>query len=190
MMNIFNSNQLQIGEQFTSRKYLYLREIERLTGLDIKIVHRELKILLDFNIVDFELIGKTKIFNLKNNIEATSFLIATESNKSFHFILVHKNLAISLSELDRVCDFAIFGSYAKKTDTKESDIDIIIFKKSPKISKIVSSFPVKMHVQYATFESFSALLHENNALAKEILRSHILFGKHKEFSELVLRWNI
>lgn len=191
MMKLFNNNQFRIMEAFLKNigKQLYMREIARISGLDIKIVSRELKILLDNNIVDYEERGKIKLYHLKNTFETEALIIATEAYKSQKFLEKHDAIFTMITELNKITDFAIFGSYAKGEETKNSDVDIVIFsKKNTKIEQITSKIPKDIHKQYATFKEFSKLYEKNSVLAEEILRNHVLFGKHKEIAQIILKW--
>lgn len=177
-MDAFLSN---IGRQ------LYMREIARMSGLDIKIVSRELKVLLDNNVMDYEIRGKIKLYHWKNTFETEALIIATEAYRSQKFLEKHEIL--ELMDLNKITDFIIFGSYAKNLENKHSDIDIVIFsKKTDKIEKLLDDISKKIHKQYISFGEFTALYRKDTVLAREILRSHVLFGKHKEITQIILKW--
>lgn len=191
MMKLFNNNQFRIIEAFLKNidKELYMREIARISELDIKIVSRELKTLLDNNVMDYEVRGKIKLYHIKNTFESESIIIATEVYRAQKFLEKHDELYYTIRELNKIADFVIFGSYAKEEETKNSDIDIAIFsKKDKKIEQILSEAPKDFHKQYATFKEFSKLYEKNSVLAGEILRNHVLFGKHKEIAQIILKW--
>ena len=189
MMRLFSNNQFRIIEVFLKNlgKKLFMREISRLSELDIKIVSRELKILLDGNVMDYEVRGKIKLYHIKNTFESESLIIATEAYRTQKFLEKHEIL--ELMELNKITDFIIFGSYAKNLENKHSDIDVVIFsKKIPKIEKLLDNIPKEIHKQYISFGEFMTLYRKNTVLAREILRSHVLFGKHKEVTQIILRW--
>jgi predicted nucleotidyltransferase len=189
MMNLFNNNQFRIITVFLNNlgRSLYMREIERLSGLDIKTVSRELNVLLDNNVMDYEEKGKIKLYNLKNTLETESIIIATEAYRTIKFMEKHQ--LRQLLELNKIIDFIIFGSYAKGDEKKDSDIDIVIFsKKNKKIIDLLAQVPNKIHTHYITFEEFTELYEKDSILAREILRTHVLFGKHKEITQMILRW--
>jgi len=189
MMKLFNNNQFRIIEVFLKNlgKELFMREISRLSGLDIKILSRELKILLDGNVMDYEVRGKIKLYHIKNTFESESLIIATEAFRTQKFLEKHHYR--QLLELNKITDFIIFGSYAKNLETPNSDIDIVIFsKKNDKIEKLLSDIPKNIHKQYVSFGEFLTLYGKDTILAREILRSHVLFGKHKEVAQVILRW--
>ncbi|MGV8151348.1 MAG: nucleotidyltransferase domain-containing protein [Candidatus Woesearchaeota archaeon] len=188
-MKLFNNNQLRIMDAFLSNigRQLYMREIARMSGLDIKIVSRELKVLLDNNVMDYEIRGKIKLYHWKNTFETEALIIATEAYRSQKFLEKHEIL--ELMDLNKITDFIIFGSYAKNLENKHSDIDIVIFsKKTDKIEKLLDDISKKIHKQYISFGEFTALYRKDTVLAREILRSHVLFGKHKEITQIILKW--
>lgn len=168
-------------------RQLYMREIARISGLDIKIVSRELKVLLDNNVMDYEIRGKIKLYHWKNTFEAETLLIATEAYRSQRFLEKHHYR--QLLDLNKITDFIIFGSYAKNLETPHSDIDIVIFsKKNANIDRLLNDIPKNIHKQYISFGEFLTLYGKDKVLAREILRSHVLFGKHKEITQVILRW--
>jgi predicted nucleotidyltransferase len=190
-MKLFNNNQFRIIEAFLKNigKQLYMREIARISELDIKIVSRELKTLLDNNVMDYETRGKIKLYHWKDTFETEALIIATEAYITNKFLEKHDELYVPIRELNKITDFAIFGSYAKGEETKNSDIDIVIFsKRNTKIEQILSRIPKDIHKQYATFKEFSVLYEKNSVLTREILRNHVLFGKHKEIAQITSRW--
>ena len=191
MMKLFNNNQFRILEAFLRNlgKQLFMREIGRLSGLDIKIISRELKLLLENNILDYEQRGKIKLYHVKNTIESETMIVATEAYKTREFLDMYDELKLPLIGLNKKTDFIIFGSYAKGSENKNSDVDIVIFSsKSSILEALLEKFQKKLHKQYIKFEEFSLLYEKNSVLTREILRSHVLFGKHKEIAQMVLRW--
>ncbi len=189
MMKI-NNNLLIIGKIFVNNlnSTLFVREIERLSKIDIKTLHKELKYLVDKNILDFKDVGKIKVYSLKNTFEAKIFLELVENYKTLEFIQTNKQLKLKLYELDNLVDFIVFGSYANYTNTKVSDLDIVIFsKEDKKIMDKFKEFGIKIHPHFIEFQEFVKLSRENYLLALEIIKNHISFGKTKKIVNLYLR---
>lgn len=191
MMKKISDSKLHIISVFIENqgKELFVREIERLGKIDIKILNRDLKELVDGNVLDYAVKGKIKTYSLKNNIDSELLLMMTEIYRTKKFLLAYRKLKISLSELNAETDFAIFGSYASMTADSSSDIDVVIFSKdSKRIRDIIKNFQVSVHPHFIAFGEFEKLSPEKHRLLAEILKSHILFGKQKEFSRMVIKW--
>jgi predicted nucleotidyltransferase len=191
MMKNINNNKLLIGLAFLNnlRDMLHLRELERQTKLDIKTIHIETKQLLDMNILNFKPKGNMKLFFLKNTFETFNFIIIVETYKALKFINLHKKLKLMFNELSKLSDFLVFGSYASNTQTKDSDIDLVIFSnKNPKIKKTLNNYDNNIHTQFILFNEFKKKLKSKDPLAIEIFNNHVLFGKHKNFAEIIQKW--
>ncbi len=191
MMKLFNSNQLVIGKAYLEnlKEDLYMRRLERITGLDIKILSRELNLLVKNNILDYELKGKIKSYSLKRTLSTELFLIMSEIYKTNEFLEKNRLLKTRLTELNEKADFLIFGSYASNKNTKKSDLDILIFSNKTKdIREIISRFNIRVHAQYTSINEFRKLYEKKDNLIVEIINNHVLFGKYKEFVKLVMKW--
>lgn len=189
MMKI-NNNLLIVGKIFVNNLNLtlFVREIERLSKIDIKTLHKELKYLVDNNILDFKDVGKIKVYSLKNTFECKLFLELVENYKTLEFIQTNKQLKLKLYELNNLADFIVFGSYANYTNTKVSDLDIVIFsKEDKKIKDKFKEFGIKIHPHFIEFEEFIKFYGENYPLALEIIKNHISFGKAEKIVNLYLR---
>lgn len=187
MMNIFNK--LIIGEAFldNSLKGIYMRELSRMTTLDIKTIHRELQEMTKNNLVDFEIKGKIKIYYPKKNFESELFFVQTEIHKANEFVKNNRILKLYLNNLYKLTDFLIFGSFANNTIKESSDLDIVIFSEdSLKLRNILKQIPIKVQPHFLSFSNFKKLLSQKNTLAIEIIKKHILFGNYKDFTRLIL----
>ena len=183
MMKNINKNKLMIISAFIeNQNNLYMREISRLSNLDIKIISRELKELLEGNILDYKFRGKIKLYSVKNNIQTQFIFSMAEMYRASVFIEKYKILRPFLNSLYKLTDFLIFGSFADGTNKKDSDLDLVIFsKKTKKLKEIFEKSPFKIHAQYIIFDEVVKIFEKGDRLSNEIKKNHILFGEFSNF---------
>ena len=126
--------------------------------------------------------GKNKSYFLRLEQRQTfSLLILLETYKELQFSLLHPDVSLLVEELSLLCPFIVFGSYAKGTAKKDSDLDVVAFtSKREQVKQILEKYPIATHVQYASFSQFARLLREKQPLAQEIRRHHVLIGRKEE----------
>lgn len=182
-MNYFNKYWIKIV-QILLKENLHTREIARRTNIDIKIIHRELKNMLQQNILDYKKIANLKVYFLKENLETRFLKIQAKIQSASDFLKKYPALKPSFSKLYNRVDFLIFGSYAKRKEIKGSDLDLIIFSKEEKeIRKILEEIPIKTQHIFIEYEEYEEMKKNKHELTIEIEKNHLLFGKYKEFTK-------
>lgn len=106
----------------TDRAY-YLREIIRVTGIGIGPVQRELKNLTDSGIVTREVQGRQVYYQANERCPIFDELKAIV-RKTFGIADVIREAFAPVSESIRAA--FIFGSIAKSTDDRKSDVDLMV----------------------------------------------------------------
>jgi len=83
----------------------------------------------------------------------------------------------------------LFGSYAKNTQKKDSDIDIFIIgeKIGDDYVKKAKVYELDVSIKYFTIKEFKGLLQKKNPLITEIIANHILIFNVEQFMELAWR---
>jgi predicted nucleotidyltransferase len=83
----------------------------------------------------------------------------------------------------------IFGSYAKNTQKKDSDIDIFIIgeKIGEDYVKKAKVYDLDVSIKYFKLKEFKGLLQKKNPLITEIIENHILIFNVEQFIELAWR---
>ncbi len=131
---------------------------------------RKLDELYSKNVVDYKVEGKNKIHFLKRNLEAYQFALISEYFKLVEIIKMYPYLRRIVEEIKQnkaITLAVLFGSHAKKTATKSSDIDIFIETKNKKIRSKISNINSKISVKIGNFDTKSLLI-------KEIMKNHII----------------
>lgn len=105
-----------------SHKRFYIREIERLSGLNAGNIKREIDNLLKSGIIAQAIEGRIKYYTANQE-----FYLFEEFKKIFEkttgYIALLKKM---FTEQKDICLAFIYGSYAKECQTYKSDIDLII----------------------------------------------------------------
>tara|TARA_Y100000310_G_C20536020_1_gene740891 strand:+ start:84 stop:731 length:648 start_codon:yes stop_codon:yes gene_type:complete len=140
---------------------------------------RKLNNLKKENAVDFKKEGKNKIFFLRKNTIAKSYILQAESNKLITLLRKYPELSIIFEEILKKTNerlIVLFGSYAKGIAKKDSDIDIYIETKNKDIKKLIEGLYSKINVKIGPFDAKSPLI-------KEIIKDHIIIRGIEEFYE-------
>lgn len=177
------------------KRKIHLREIARLLNANHRTIALTLQKLEEKQILIFETIGKNKLYSLNiNNISTREYITCTESVQKMKFFEKHflfKKLLTQLSPFlekqNNVLPIIIFGSYAKATEEKDSDIDILLFKDMKgkdlgiKIKEFAKQYNKTIQIQEATREQFEAGLWEKDPLVMEIVNHHIILNNNQFF---------
>ena len=131
---------------------------------------RKLNDLVNKNILDFKREGKNKLFFIKDNILAKSYIYRAEHYKLEKLVTQYPQLNIIIEDILRTTKaelIILFGSYVKFKAKPDSDIDIYIETRNRKVKKIISEINSKLSVKIGPFNI-------NSTLIKEIIDNHII----------------
>ncbi len=157
----------------------YIRNIAKILNESHSTILRKLNNLKRDNVVDFKEEGRNKVFFLKNNLLAQSYIYKTELNKLIKLLRKHQELGVIFKDILKKTDarlIVLFGSYAKGLNKKDSDVDIYIETKNRNIKKEVEGIYSKINVKIGLFDIQSPLI-------KEIIKNHIIIRGVEEFYE-------
>ena len=172
----------------------------RLTGsfiaksrkLNQKTVSNFLKRLEDQNFLKSITEGKNKLYflNLKDRQMILNFILLVENARTICFYQKHpmvKEVIVRLlPEIKGIS--LVFGSYAKGTEKKESDLDIFVVGSADEkaIDEIADMYHLEVNAVQYSLAAFRKALKENDAVVKEIIKSHILIQNAQEFVSCVM----
>lgn len=130
--------------------------------------------------------GKSKLIQIKWNDITTSLLVVASFEEKKEFLKKHpiiKKIAEQTHETT-----LIFGSYAKGTQRKNSDIDLMIINtkgdKNINFHNLEPLYDLKIKPMFFTKKEFKLMLQDNEEnVAKQALKNHILLNCFKEFWE-------
>ena len=181
------NNELEVillfRENYKAR--FYLREISKLSKLPLKTCQNVLKNLEKAKILKSKLEGKNKYFYLNlENIQTKSYLLQAEIYQTDTFIEKYPQFKIFLKSLKTTAPIIVFGSFAKLTADKDSDLDLLVI--SEKELKLpFHLLPFKPHQINLTEKSFLKALKEQEDLIKEIEENHIILNNHSFYIDIM-----
>jgi len=162
--------ELEIVLALLKHRELHVRGMAKITSQAHANISRAMKKLLEKNIVDFKFEGKNKIFKLKKGIETLNYAYMAEHYKLLKIFEKYPQIPIIIeSILPNVNEklIVLFGSFAKFSATRDSDIDIFIETRSRKIKPIIENINSRLSVKIGGFDA-------NDLLIKEIIKDHAI----------------
>ena len=133
-------------------------------------IARKINELFNENIVDYKKEGRNKVYFLKKTLEAFQFVLITEHYKLVEILKKYPYLRKIFQEIikNRKIKLAIlFGSCARETATKESDIDIFVETGSRVMKEEIEKLDSRISVKIGKFDRESLLI-------KEIEKNHVI----------------
>mgnify|MGYP001562414535 FL=1 len=142
-------------------------------------------------------IGKSRVYSLNlNNNQGREFLSSAEKKKSLDLLnkeILIKKIYDEFIKLDLSGSLVLFGSFASKTHTEESDIDLLYLVDSieaqiKEIKDIGKIYNKEIHLVSMTLKQFREQLTKQGALTKEIISNHIILYNHDLFVNEIWRY--
>lgn len=161
------------------RKEHHVRGIARELGESHSTVARKLWALKDGNVIDSRTVGRNKIFFLKENSSAKTYVAQAELHKKAKLLNRHPELGVIFDEVLQKTDsplVVLFGSYAKDLEKKGSDIDIYIETTSRNVKRIIEGIHSRINVKIGPFNTSSPLI-------REIIKDHVIIRGIEAFHE-------
>lgn len=141
-------------------------------------------------------VGKSKVFSLNlGNNQVRELLSVAEKKKSLDLLdkeIFIKKIYDEFVKLDLMGSLVLFGSYASKTHTGESDVDLLYLgdlkeNDSKKIKELGKIYKKEIHFVSMNFKQFREQLSKQGALVKEVISKHIILYNQDLFVNEVLR---
>jgi predicted nucleotidyltransferase len=159
----------------------YLRGIAKQLDESHSTVLRKLSGLVEENVLDYKKEGKNKVFFIKNNLQAKNYVFNAERYKLIKVLKKYPELNVIIEDVLKNAEYKLiilFGSYAKFTAKKDSDIDIYVETRSRKTKENIEAVHSKVKVKIGSFDIDSQLI-------KEIIKNHIILRGVEEFYEKI-----
>ena len=157
----------------------HIRGIAGKLEINHMLVLRKVNDLAKSNVVDFVWDGKNKSYFLKKTAEARVYVFMAENYKLVQILVKNpglRNIIEKLQKDERLNMAIIFGSYAKRTETKRSDIDIYIDTKNRNIRKELQLLDSRLSIKIGEYD-------KQNLLIKEIEKNHVIIRGVEKFYE-------
>ncbi len=183
-LKILNCLGKNLGKAFT------MRELSKAVKVPYATFYRTLHKMKD--LVRIKEIGKSKIVSLNTgNPSIKSYLVVSSEEEKKEFLAKHPVISKIAAELKTGDIVVLFGSYAKGTEKKESDIDFLIINKkgdrSILFSKYEFLFKKKINPIFISKEEFRQMLKEKeDNVGKQALENNIILNDAEGFWRCVL----
>ncbi len=164
--------QLYLGDY---KAQFYLREISKLAELPLKTTQNTVLSLEKDSILKSAVHGKNKYFKLNlDNIQTKMRLLQTEIQKTISFLEKYPQLKTFLKSITENNMIIIFGSFAKFTAEKNSDLDLLTVSGEIPTHLI----PNKVHQIKLSENAFLKAVKQQETLIKEIEKNHVVLNNH------------
>lgn len=163
---------------------LNIRRISKELKMDYKNAYSIVKRLEKNSVIKLEQFGKSSRIKLINQLHPLVFEAECSRRKE---LLKNKNLGVTLNYFknalkSRLYILLVFGSYSKKTQTKNSDIDLMfivpdgredIFEKD--VHQVVKSLPLPIHFLVFSEKQFIEMINSREPnVGQEALKNNII----------------
>lgn len=152
------------------KKENHVRGLAKELNTNQTTIARKTKELYQENAADFQMEGKNKVFHLKKTLEAKQYAYIAELHKLKEALQKYPRLRLiteNIRKNPKITLALIFGSYAKGTAHKDSDIDLYLETKDKKLKEEVELLDSKLSVKIGLYDP-------SNLLIKEIEKNHLL----------------
>lgn len=185
-------NNLQVLSLFTNGfdKEYYIREVEKLLKISPRTAQLILEDLENRGIIESKTRGKIKSYKLKINDLSKRYLTFVELYKAISFMDEHLLIKEAIEKISPFINGIgiIFGSYAKGTSNKESDLDIFIAGnyENEEVKKVSRNLGIDISAKCYPLKTFEKNINQD-ILLKELLKNHIIFKNTELFIEKVMK---
>jgi predicted nucleotidyltransferase len=159
----------------------HIRRIAKNLGESHSTILRRLNELVKENVIDYKFEGRNKVFFIKKNLQAKSYVFNAERYKQIKLLKKYPELSVIAEDILKECHenlIIIFGSYAKFVAKENSDIDVYVETKDKKVKEKLESIHSRISVKIGNFDL-------NSLLIKEIIKDHVILKGVEEFYEKI-----
>jgi predicted nucleotidyltransferase/biotin operon repressor len=187
--NVINQQKMSIMGLFTKNinESLHGREIARRLKANQKTINNNLNILEKEGVLSSKKKGRNIEYSInKNNLTARQQLVMAEHYKLIKAASDNFMIQTIASEIATTGIALIYGSYAKGTAEKDSDIDILFVgaPKKNKLEEIKNRLPIEIHSIITDKSSFIKSMMKKENFIREVMANHILIRGFEEFTEM------
>ncbi len=183
---LLDKNTLNVLEAFAPdyKEKIYGSKLAKKVQMNQKTVSNILNKLEKEHLLKFTVEGKNKYYFLNNfNPQIKEIIKLIEIGRKMNFLEKYKQFRGLFQKLEERSKGAviIFGSYAKCTPTKNSDLDIFLIGTIKNVEDLETLYGLKINIVKSKKNKFNT----NEPFIKEIIKSHIILKGVEEFAELL-----
>jgi len=171
----------------SQEKTFSIRQISIQRKINYKSAYTNLKLLAEDGIATLKKQGNTTICSFNYKFDDLVFEVEYERLQE---LLKNKNFLVlydRLSKINAQFILLLFGSYAKKHESKHSDIDLLLITNDPKpIESQINLLPLNIHLTNITYDSFRAMLKSKEfTVVSEAMKHNILLFGLEDYYRLI-----
>ncbi|KYK25309.1 hypothetical protein AYK26_02410 [Euryarchaeota archaeon SM23-78] len=164
-----------------------IRKLSLLRKINYKSAYQAVMKLKKQGIIEFENLGNVINCSFNKKINPLVFKVEYERRKE---LLKNKNFKIiyeRLNELKFPFIALMFGSYAKKTARKSSDIDLLVIaEKQKEIEQAIELIPLKIHLTIISYKEFIEMNKSKEfSVVSEANKNNIIMLGIEEYYRLI-----
>ena len=163
----------------TREKVFSIRQIALQRKVNYKSAYNAVKALEKQGLVALEKHGNASICSFSGAFDESVYAVERERLngllKNKEFLVLYNRL----SKINAQFILLLFGSYAKKQQSKQSDIDLLLVSDYPQqIENQINLLPMKIHLTSVKYGNFIAMLksREFTVVSEAVEHNVILFG--------------
>jgi predicted nucleotidyltransferase len=158
-----------------------------LLSINYRIAHEKIKTLEKEGLIKTEKAGKALLCSLAKKYDEKIYLAENLRRKE---LLKNKDFEIILKRFKEAKQnyiLLLFGSYAKRTQTKHSDIDLLAITENDKeIIEISETIPKKIHLTTTTYKNFINMIKLKDInVGNEAQKNNIILIGIEEYHRLI-----
>ena len=160
-------------------KELSINQVSKILKKDYKTIHNIVNRLVKLSIILIQPFGKAHKLILTKKLHPLIFEAEYQRNQELFENKDLKIIAEDLSKIPQQFIAILFGSYAKNTQAKHSDIDLLIItEEESKIDIALRIYPFKIHPTYITYKEFIHMLksREFTVVSEATKKNYIFIG--------------
>ena len=183
---LLDKNTSNVLEAFTSdyKKKVYGSDLAKKLHMNQKTVSNILSKLEKEHLLKFTVEGKNKYYSMNSfNPHIKEVIKLIEISRKIFFLKKYKHIKDLFEKIEERSKgvVVIFGSYAKGTPTKSSDIDIFLIGACSGVEDLETLYNLKINIIVSKKKKFN----KNEHFIKEIVKNHIILKGVEEFVELL-----
>ena len=189
-INKLSEGELRVlGSFFPGGREITLKIIQTRTKLSYEPVHRIVKQLVDKRLLFVKKFGKTLVYSLnftKEKVKIAFFLYVDERKERFMKEYGRIYRALSKVNEEDIDFLAVFGSYAKGSPTKESDIDVLcVSSNKNKVENEIKGLRHETNLEFApaviSKKEFGKIKKENELFWRDLVNYGVIFRGYELF---------
>jgi predicted nucleotidyltransferase len=148
----------------------HTRELAKKINTNHMMISRRVNELLNENIIDYIQEGKNKVYSIKRTPEARNHVHITEFYKLNQTLGKYpelRGIIKAIQDNPKIKLAVLFGSYAKDTVKKDSDIDIFVETEDKKLKHDLELLSSKVSVKIGGYD-------RGNPLIREMEKDHVI----------------